>query len=186
MPITANFAPSPSGRPRSAAATRPSARARGREHPHHARGGRRVRAAGHALLDRQGLVGAAAPGAEGVLSRADSLPAAARRHDLQVPRDDRVPRPLHEGDRRAAHRPHQRGGDRRRHAAVPGRHTALLRAAEDASRCSTRSKPATSTRRSAAPGATRSARAPRSASSRCATPRASGIRSASGPSCGTC
>ena len=26
----------------------------------------------------------------------DSVPAAARRHDLQVPRDDRVPRPVHE------------------------------------------------------------------------------------------
>ena len=53
-------------------------------------------------------------------------------------------------------------------------------------RCSTRSRPAASTRRSAARGATRSARAPRSASSRSATPRASGIRSASGPSSGTC
>ena len=36
-----------------------------------------------------------------------------------------------DGDRRAADRPHQRGGDRRRHAAVPRRHAALLRAAED-------------------------------------------------------
>ena len=74
------------------AAAGPPARARGREHPHHPRGGRRVRAAGDALFDRQGLVGAAAPGAEGVLSRADSVPAAAHRHHLQVPRDDRVPR----------------------------------------------------------------------------------------------
>ena len=57
----------------------------------------------------------------------DSVSAAARRHDLQVPRDDRVPRPLHGGDRRAADRPHQQRGDRRRHAAVPGRHAALLR-----------------------------------------------------------
>ena len=62
----------------------------------------------------------------------DSVPAAARRHHLQVPRDDRVPRPVHGGDRRAADRPHQHRGDRRRHAAVPGRHAALLR------RCSRR------------------------------------------------
>ena len=53
-------------------------------------------------------------------------------------------------------------------------------------RCSTRSRPATSMRRSAARAATRSARAPRSGCSRCATPRGSGIRSGSGPSCGTC
>ena len=38
---------------------------------------------------------------------------------------------LRDGDRRAADRPHQRGGDRRRHAAVPGRHAALLRPAQD-------------------------------------------------------
>ena len=43
--------------------------ARGREHPHPPRGGRRVREAGDALLDRQGLVGAGAPGAEGVRTR---------------------------------------------------------------------------------------------------------------------
>ena len=89
-------------------------------------------------------------------------------------------------DRRAADRPHQSGSHRRRHAAVRRRHAALLRPAQDASRCSTRSRPAASTRRSAARAATRSARAPRSASSRCATPRASGIRSTSGRSSGTC
>ena len=70
----------------------------------------------------------------------DPVPAPARRHDLQVPRDDRVPRPDGQGGRRAADRPHQRGGDRRRHAAVQGRHAALLRPAEDARRCSTRSQ----------------------------------------------
>ena len=39
---------------------------------------------------------------------------------------------IRQADRRAADRPHQRGGDRRRHAAVRGRHAALLRPAEDA------------------------------------------------------
>ena len=165
---------------------RPSPRARGREHPHHARGGGRIRAAGDALFDRQGLVGAAAPRAEGLLSRADSVSAAAHRHHLQVPRDDRVPRPLRRGNRRAAHRAHQHGGDRRRHAAVPGRHAALLRRAQDQVAARRAARPATSTRRSAARAATRSARARRSASSRCATPTASGIRRTSGPSCGTC
>ena len=46
--------------------------------------------------------------------------------------------------------------------------------------------PAATTRRSAARGATRSGRAPRSGSSRCATPTASGIRRTSGRSCGGC
>src|SRR5258708_12328333 len=41
---------------------------------------------------RQGLVGAAAARAEGVLSGPDSLSAAARRHHLQVSRNDRVSR----------------------------------------------------------------------------------------------
>ena len=52
--------------------------------------------------------------------------------------------------------------------------------------CSTRSRRAASTRRLAAHGATRNARAPRNASSRCAIRRANGIRSGSGPSSGTC
>ena len=116
----------------------------------------------------------------------DSVPAPAHRHDLQVPRDDRVPRSLHGGDRRAADRPHQHRGDRRRHAAVPGRHAALLRRAQDEVAARRARRPAASTRRSAARGATRSARAPRSASSRCATPTGSGIRSTSGRSSGSC
>jgi undecaprenyl-diphosphatase len=45
----------------------PPAAAGGREHPHHARGGGRVREAGDAVLDRQGQLGDAAPGAQGVL-----------------------------------------------------------------------------------------------------------------------
>ena len=57
---------------------------------HHARGGRHLRAAGHALFDRQGFLGDAASGAEGLLSGAAAVPAAPRRHDLEVPRDDRA------------------------------------------------------------------------------------------------
>ena len=91
-----------------------------------------------------------------------------------------------DGDRRAADRAHQHRGHRRRHAAVPGRHAALLRAAQDQVAARRARGRRTSTRRSAARGATRSARAPRSASSRSATRRASGIRSTSGRSSGTC
>src|SRR2546425_13064198 len=57
----------------SAATTGPSARARGGEHPHHPRGRRRVRAPCHALLDRQGFVGAPPSGPESVLSGAHSV-----------------------------------------------------------------------------------------------------------------
>jgi hypothetical protein len=115
-----------------AAGVRPSTGPRGREHPYPARGGRRVRAAGHALLDRQGLVGTAAARPEGVLPRPDSLSAPAHRHGLQVPRDDRVPRLVRTRSRRTAHRPHQPAGARRGHAAVCRRHPALLRAPQDA------------------------------------------------------
>ena len=48
----------------------PPAAPRGREHPHHARGGRRGGEPGDALLDRQGQLGDAAPRAQGVLSGA--------------------------------------------------------------------------------------------------------------------
>ena len=140
---------------------------------------------GDAVLDRQGLVGAAAAGAEGVSSRPDSVSAAARRHHLQVPGDDRVPRLVRGAGRRAADRPHQPRGDRRRHAAVRSSARSGAAACSRRARCSTRSTRADSTRRSAARGATKSGRAPRSACSRSATPRASGIRSVSGPSSGT-
>src|SRR6185295_13975333 len=43
---------------------------------HHARGGGDLRAAGHALFDRQGFLSDASPGAEGVLPRATAVPAA--------------------------------------------------------------------------------------------------------------
>ena len=93
---------------------------------------------------------------------------------------------LRRDDRREAHRAHQHGRHRRRHAALRRRARSGAAACSRRARCSTRSRPATSTRPSAARAATRSGRAPRSASSPCATKRASGIRSASAPSCGTC
>ena len=109
----------------------PFAGARSRKHSHHAGGRRRVRAPGDALLHRQGFVRPAAPGAEGVSSRADPLPAAPRRHHLQVQGDDRFPELVHQRNRRPPDRPHQRPGDYRRHPAVPGRDAALLRPAEN-------------------------------------------------------
>ena len=71
----------------------PPAGARGAVDPHHAGGGGRVRAAGSALLGRQGLDRHAPAGPEGVLARAASLPGHARRHRPQLPRGARVPRP---------------------------------------------------------------------------------------------
>ena len=62
-----------------------------REHPHPARGGGGARQSRAALFYRQGLGGAAAPGHEGLLSRQAALPAAARRYDLEVQGDDRIP-----------------------------------------------------------------------------------------------
>ena len=63
----------------------PFARPGSREHSHPARGGGRIPAAGDAVFDRQGLLGDGAAGAEGVSPRPDPVPAAARRHHLQVP-----------------------------------------------------------------------------------------------------
>ena len=66
-----------------------------------------MRQAGDALFDRQGFRRDAAPGAQGFFSGAPALPAAARRHALEVPRDDRVPRPHGEDAGLRAARPHQ-------------------------------------------------------------------------------
>ena len=88
--------------------------------------------------------------------------------------------------RRAADRPHQRGGDRRRHAAVHGRHAALLRPAQDqgaARRARGRQLRRGVRRRAARRGAVARQGARLLAARR---RRASGIRSASGRSCGTC
>ena len=51
---------------------------------------------------------------EGLLSGQAAVPAAARRHDVEVPRDVRVPRPHGRGARHRAARPHQPGGPRAR------------------------------------------------------------------------
>ena len=65
------------------------------------------------VLDRQGLVVMVAAGAEGLLSGQDSVPSAAHRYHLQVSRDDRISRPVHAGNRRAADRAHQPESHRR-------------------------------------------------------------------------
>ena len=158
----------------------------GREHPHHARGRRRGREAGDALLDRQGQLGDAAPRAEGVLSGAAAVPAPARRHDLEVPGDVRVPRPDGARARPGADRAHQPGGCRTGDQPVRPRLGRPHRHHEDGRRSSRRSTSTGSTWRSAARGATRRRRAPRSASSRSAPRSTAGIPRTSGPSCGGC
>ena len=64
-----------------------------RKHPHPAGGRGGVRAAGAALLGRQGLLVPAPPLPEGVPPREGAVPAHARRHRLQVRGDVRVSRP---------------------------------------------------------------------------------------------
>ena len=64
---------------------------------HHPRGGGRLRAAGPALLGRQGLGRHAAPGRQGLLAGAAAVPGHAHRHRAQPRRGHRVPGP----DRRA-------------------------------------------------------------------------------------
>ena len=76
----------------------------GRGDLHHARGGRRVRAAGAAVLRRQGLDRHAAAGREGVRAGADPVPGDARRHRAQLPRGAGLPRPAGRRARRAADR----------------------------------------------------------------------------------
>ena len=64
---------------------------------------------GDALFDRQGFVGAAASGDEGVLSRQAAVSAAACRHHLEISRDDRVSRPPRQGTRRRSDGAYQSG-----------------------------------------------------------------------------
>ena len=92
----------------------PSRRARGGGDPHHARGRRRARAAGAALLRRQGLDRPAAARREGVPARQVPVPGDARRHRPQLPRGDRVPRPPRRRARGAPRRRERAGLDRPR------------------------------------------------------------------------
>ena len=87
----------------------------GREHSHHARGRRRGRPPGDALLHRQGLFGHAALGAEGLSSFAAAISPAARGHRLEIPRDDRVSGPPRAGARLGVDRSPKPGGHCRRH-----------------------------------------------------------------------
>ena len=93
--------------------------ARGRGHPHHPRGGGRVRAARAAVLRRQGLGGDAAPGRQGVRPGPPAVPGDAHRHGPQLPRGPRLPRPP---GRRAGRPPGrgQRAGRHRRRAGGRG------------------------------------------------------------------
>ena len=85
-----------------------------------------MRQAGDALFHRQGQRGDAAPGAQGVPPGAAAVPAAARGHDLEIPRHVRVPRRHREAARDGAAGVHQPGGRARRgrpvHARLAGAH----------------------------------------------------------------
>ena len=130
QPVTA-LKPVPGGPPqRGRGAADASGAARGREHPHLPRGGGRVRQAAAHVLHRQGLLGPAAPGPQGVLPRPHPVPAAAHRHRLEVQGDDFLPRRDREAPQRRAHRPHQRGRQGRGRHAVHARR-ALHRHHED-------------------------------------------------------
>ena len=126
---------------------------------------------GDAVLDRQGQLGDAAPGAQGVLPVAAAVPAAARRHHLEVPGDVRVPRPDGRGARAGPARPPEPGV---RRAGASTRSTTARRCTPTSGRprgSSRRWTSTASTPPSAAPGATRRSRAPRSGSSRSARPQ---------------
>ena len=92
--------------------------ARGRGHPHFPRGGRAVPQAGADVFHRQGLDRAAAPRAQGVLAAEAAVPAAAHRHDVEVPRHDRLPRQDGARLRPRPHRAHERGRPEARHQPV--------------------------------------------------------------------
>ena len=115
-------------------------------------------------------LGDAAAGPEGVPPRQAAVPAAARRHDLEVPGDDRVPRQLR--PRRSWARPdrlHQRGGREGRASTRSPRQQEAHRHHEDRGAQAGARTTTSSTRRSAAPAATRRSRGPRSASTPSAT-----------------
>ena len=131
---------------------------------------------GHALFDRQGQLRHAAPRAEGVLSGEAAVPVPARRHDLEVPRDDRVPGRAGEAPGPRSARPHQsRRASQLRHQPVHARLGRAHRRDEDAGAQAGARQVRLRRARSAAPAATRRSRAPRSASSRSARRSTAGI-----------
>src|SRR5258708_23175851 len=86
---------------------------------------------GDALFDWQGLLGHAAAGAESVFPWKDSLSPAAYRHQLQVPRDDRISRRLHAADWRGTHRAQESAGSGRRCQSILAGNAKMLRVIED-------------------------------------------------------
>ncbi|CAA9245027.1 MAG: Sulfate adenylyltransferase subunit 2, partial [uncultured Acetobacteraceae bacterium] len=84
-------------------------------HRHHAGGRRGLPQPGDALLRRQGLGCDAAHRPEGLLSRSPALSLAARGHRLEVPGDDRLPRPDRGRARVGLDRPRQQGRGAARH-----------------------------------------------------------------------
>ena len=82
----------------------PPRRAGGRIGLHHARGRGRVPGTGAAVLGRQGLHRAAAPGREGLPAGTLPVPADARGHRPQLPGGHRFPGPARRGAGRAADR----------------------------------------------------------------------------------
>src|SRR5438128_1009715 len=101
------------------------------EHRNSPRGRRRIRAPGNALFDWKRLFGHAALGAKGFFPRKNSFSPPARGHQLQIPRDDRVPRLLSAADRRGAHRSQESGGARCRRKSLFARHPKMLRPAKN-------------------------------------------------------
>src|SRR3546814_6776260 len=71
---------------------RSSAAPRGREHLHPAGSSGGICQTGDDVFDRQGFVGYAASGDEGISSGPAAISAAACRHNLEIPRHDRLPR----------------------------------------------------------------------------------------------
>src|SRR5262245_31206742 len=106
--------------------------ARGREHPDHAGSGGRIPPSGDALFDRQGFVGHAASGDEGVLPVKAAVPDPAYRYHLEVPGDDPVSRCGGQAARARADRAQERAGYARRHLADHAWKRALYRHHEDA------------------------------------------------------
>ncbi len=83
--------------------------ARGRSHSRAERGGRGIPESGPALLDRQGFERAAASCAQGLLPGQAAVPLHACRHDVEIPRHDRVSRPHRARARTRSDRPCQPG-----------------------------------------------------------------------------